>query len=156
MMHKQIKGSDFLPMQTRKNSELSIILTSQISHFELASINFCPPRYSTGKWVVLRRELGGNAVGENPSRWELEWGIGRIYGNPGQVGPVRDFEKPPELYCILIIMSTHNMFLWRNNKNIKNNLVEKFVLDKSRAMPFQKAVLSRFSPFGLLPSKSEN
>ena len=25
-------------------------------------INFCPPRSSTGKWVVLRRELGGNAV----------------------------------------------------------------------------------------------
>ena len=27
-------------------------------------INFCPPRSSTGKWVVLRRELGGNAVDE--------------------------------------------------------------------------------------------
>ena len=27
-------------------------------------INFSPPRSSTGKWVVLRRELGGNAVGE--------------------------------------------------------------------------------------------
>ena len=27
-------------------------------------INFCPPRSSTGKWVVLRRELGGNAVVE--------------------------------------------------------------------------------------------
>ena len=27
-------------------------------------INFYPPRSSTGKWVVLRRELGGNAVDE--------------------------------------------------------------------------------------------
>ena len=62
MMRKQNKGSDFLPMQTRKNSELSIILTSLIFHCELARINFCPPRSSTGKWVVLRRELGGNAV----------------------------------------------------------------------------------------------
>ena len=26
-------------------------------------INFCPPQSSIGKWVVLRRELGGNAVG---------------------------------------------------------------------------------------------
>ena len=64
MMRKQNKGSDFLPMQTRKNSELSIILTSLIFHCELARINFCPPRSSTGKWVVLRRELGGNAVDE--------------------------------------------------------------------------------------------
>ena len=64
MMRKQNKGSDFLPMQTRKNSELSIILTSLIFHGELARINFCPPRSSTGKWVVLRRELGGNAVDE--------------------------------------------------------------------------------------------
>ena len=63
MMRKQNKGSDFLPMQTRKNSELSIILTSLILHCELAMVNFCPPRSSTGKWVVLRRELGGNAVG---------------------------------------------------------------------------------------------
>ena len=58
MMRKQNKGSDFLPMQTLKNSELSIILTSLIFHCELARINFCPPRSSTGKWVVLRRELG--------------------------------------------------------------------------------------------------
>ena len=64
MMRKQNKGSDFLPVQTRKNSELSIILTSLIFHCELAMINFCPPRSSTGKWVVLRRELGGNAVDE--------------------------------------------------------------------------------------------
>ena len=49
-------------MQTRKSSELSIILTSLIFHCELAMINFCPSRSSTGKWVVLRRELGGNAV----------------------------------------------------------------------------------------------
>ena len=27
-------------------------------------INFCVPRSSTGKWVVLRRELGENAVDE--------------------------------------------------------------------------------------------
>ena len=64
MMRKQNKGSDFLPVQTRKNSELSIILTSLIFHCELAMINFCPPRSSTGKWVVLRRKLGGNAVDE--------------------------------------------------------------------------------------------
>ena len=64
MMRKQNKGSDFLPMQTGKNSELSIILTSLIFHCELAMINFCPLRSSTGKWVVLRRELGGNAVDE--------------------------------------------------------------------------------------------
>ena len=64
MMRKQNKVSDFLPMQTRKNSELSIILTSRIFHCELARINFCPLRSSTGKWVVLRRELGGNAVDE--------------------------------------------------------------------------------------------
>ena len=62
MMRKQNKGSDFLPMQTRKNSELSIILTSLIFHCELAMINFCPRRSSTCKWVVLRRELGRNAV----------------------------------------------------------------------------------------------
>ena len=64
MMRKQNKGSDFLPMQIWKNSELSIILTSLIFHCELAMINFCPPRSSIGKWVVLRRELGGNAVDE--------------------------------------------------------------------------------------------
>ena len=64
MMRKQNKGSDFLPMQTRKNSELSIILTSLIFHCESAKIKFCPPRISTGKWVVLRRELGGNAADE--------------------------------------------------------------------------------------------
>ena len=51
-------------MQTRKNLELSIIPTSLIFLCELARINFCPPRSSTGKWVVLRRELGGNAVEE--------------------------------------------------------------------------------------------
>ena len=62
MMGKQNKGSDFLPIQTRKNSELSIILTSLIFHCELTRIIFCPPRSSTGKWVVMRRELGGNAV----------------------------------------------------------------------------------------------
>ena len=68
MMHKQNKGSDFLPMQTRKNSELSIILTSLIFYCELARINFCSPRSSTGKWMVLRRELGGNAVDEKNCR----------------------------------------------------------------------------------------
>ena len=64
MIGKQNKGSDFLHVQTRKKSELSIILTSLIFHCELATVNFCPPRSSTGKWVVLRRELGGNAVDE--------------------------------------------------------------------------------------------
>ena len=64
MMRKKNKGSDFLPMQTRKNSELSIILTSLIVHCELARINFCPPRSSIGKWVVFQRELGGNTVDE--------------------------------------------------------------------------------------------
>ena len=112
MMRKQNKGSDFLPMQTRKNTELSIILTSLIFHCELARINFCPPRSSTGKWVVLRRELGGNAAEtrwtKNPSRWELEWGIRKIHGGlknpPHQFGG--DFEKPPELYCTLTQTST--------------------------------------------------
>ena len=79
MMRKQNKGSDFLPMQTRKNSELSIILTSLIFHCEFARINFCPPRSSTGKWVVLRRELGGNAVDEK----SVAVGIGVGYqGDP--------------------------------------------------------------------------
>ena len=27
-------------------------------------INFCPPWSSTGKWAVLRRELGGKVVDE--------------------------------------------------------------------------------------------
>ena len=58
--------------QTRKNSELSIILTSLIFHCELARINFCPPQSSIGKWVVLRRELSGNAVDEK----SVEVGIG--------------------------------------------------------------------------------
>ena len=64
MMRKQNKGFDFVPMQTQKNWELSIILTSLIFHCELSRINFCPPRSSTGEWVALRRELGGNAVDE--------------------------------------------------------------------------------------------
>ena len=63
-MRKQNKGSAFLPMQSRKNSELSIILTSLIFHCELPRINFCPPRSSTDKWVVFRRELSGNVVDE--------------------------------------------------------------------------------------------
>ena len=104
MMRKQNKGFDFLPMQTRKNSELSIILTSLIFHCELARINFCPPQSSTGKWVVLRRELGGNAVDEN----SVAVGIGVGYQEDPRwakksTPPVRgwggDFEKPPELYC---------------------------------------------------------
>ena len=42
-------------------------------------MNFCPPRSSTGKWVVLQRELGGNAVGE---KFVME-GIGVGYwGDP--------------------------------------------------------------------------
>ena len=80
MMRKQNKGSDFLPMQTRKNSELSIILTSLIFHCELATINFCPPRSSTASgWFC-----GGNSAEtrwtENPPRWELEWGIREVRG----------------------------------------------------------------------------
>ena len=101
MMRKQNKGSDFLPMQTRTNSELSIILMSLIFHCELARINFFPPRSSTGKWVVLRRELGGNAVDEK----SVAVGIGVGYQEDPRwakksTPPVRgDFEKPPELYC---------------------------------------------------------
>ena len=79
-MHKQNKGSDFLPMQTRKNSELSIILTSLIFRCELARINFCPPRSSTGKWVVLRRELGGYAVDEKSVAVGIGVGIRKIRG----------------------------------------------------------------------------
>ena len=67
-------------------------------------INFCPPRSSTGKWVVLRRELGGNAVDEK----SVAVGIGVGYQKDPQwaqksTPPVRggDFEKPPELYCTL-------------------------------------------------------
>ena len=90
-------------MQTRKNLELSIILTSLIFHCELARINFCPPRSSTGKWVVLRSELGGNAVDEK----SVAVGIGVGYQEDPRwakksTPPVRgggDFEKPPELYC---------------------------------------------------------
>ena len=109
MMRKQNKGSDFLPMQTRKNSELSIILTSLIFHCEFERINFCPPRSATGKWVVLRRELGGNAVDEK----SVAVGIGVGYQEDPRwakksTPPVRggggggrggDFEKPLELYC---------------------------------------------------------
>ena len=100
MMRKQNKGSEFLPMQTWKNSELSIILTSLIFHCELARINFCPPRSTTGKWVVLRRGLGGNALDEK----SVAVGIGVGYQEdprwakkPHRFGG--NFEKPPELYC---------------------------------------------------------
>ena len=48
MMRKQNKGFDFLPMQTRS---------------------------SIGKWVVLRRELGGKAVDEK----SVTVGIGMGY-----------------------------------------------------------------------------
>ena len=64
-------------------------------------INICPPRSSTGKWVVLRRELGGNAVDEK----SVAVGIGVGYQEDPRwakksTPPVRgDFEKPPELYC---------------------------------------------------------
>ena len=102
-MRKQNKGSDFLPMQTRKNSELSIILTSLIFHCELARINFCPLRSSTGKWVVLRREHGENAVDEK----SVAVGIGLGYHEDLRLAkkltpPVRGeggVEKPFELYC---------------------------------------------------------
>ena len=110
MMRKQNKGSDILAMQTRKNSELSIILTSLIFHCELAMINFCQPRSSTGKWVVLRRELGGNAVDEKSVAVdEKSVAVGNGVGykeDPRRAKkstpPVRGggFEKPPELYCI--------------------------------------------------------
>ena len=68
-------------------------------------INVCPPRSSTGKWVVLRRELGGNAVDEK----SVAVGIGVGYQEDPRrakksTPPVRGgggggFEKPPELYC---------------------------------------------------------
>ena len=109
MMRKQNKGSIFLPMQTRKNSELSIILTSLIFHCELAMINICPPRSSTGKWVVLRRELGRNAVDEK----SVAVGIGVGYQEDPRwakksTPPVRgDFEKPPELYCTILLLFLH-------------------------------------------------
>ena len=65
--------------QTRKNLELSIILTSLIFHCELARINFCPPRSSIGVCFC-----GGNSAEtrwtKNPSRWELEWGKRKIRG----------------------------------------------------------------------------
>ena len=89
MMRKQNKGSDFLPMQTRKNSELSIILTSLIFHCELARINFCPPRSSINA-VDEKSVAVGIGVGyqEDP-RWAKK-----------STPPVRGgFEKPPELYC---------------------------------------------------------
>ena len=95
MVRKQNKGSDFLPMQT-----LSIILTSLIFHCELERINFCPPLSSTGKWVVLRRELGGNAVDEKSVAVRI--GVG-YQEDPRWAKkltpPVRDLEKTPELYC---------------------------------------------------------
>ena len=69
---------------------------SLISHFELARINFCPPRTSTGKWVVLRRELGRNAVDEKLAAE----GIGVGYREDLRWGGGGDFVKPPELYCI--------------------------------------------------------
>ena len=37
-------------------------------------INFCLPQSSTGKWVVLWRELGGNAVDEKSVTVEI--GVG--------------------------------------------------------------------------------
>ena len=44
---------------------------------------------------------------ENPSRWELEWGIRKIRGGlknqPHRFGG--DFEKPPELYCMSALRS---------------------------------------------------
>ena len=101
MMRKQNKGSDFLPMQSRKNSELSIILTSLIFHCELAMINFLKVHVSG--WFC-----GGNSAEtrwmKNPLRRELEWGIRKIRGGlknqPQRFGGRGgDFEKPPELYC---------------------------------------------------------
>ena len=114
-MSKQNKGFDFLPMQTRKNSELSIILTSLIFHCELATINFCPLRSSTGKWWFC----GGNSAEtrwtKNPSRWEMESedpdGLPR-WAKKSTL-PVRgggDFEKPPELYCIKWLSRDKNAF----------------------------------------------
>ena len=44
------------------NSQDSLLCV--LGELELAMINFCPPQSSTGKWVVLRRELGGNTVDE--------------------------------------------------------------------------------------------
>ena len=101
MMCKQNKGSDFLA--NSENLELSIILTSLIFHCELARINFCPLRSSTGKWVVLRRELGGNTVEEK----SVAEGIGVGYREDPRwakksTPPVRGgiLKKTPELYCM--------------------------------------------------------
>ena len=59
---------------------------------------------STGKWVVLQRELGGNTMDEK----SVAEGIGVGYREDprwakNSTPTVRggDFEKPPELYCIL-------------------------------------------------------
>ena len=69
-------------------------------------INFCPPRSSTVKGVVLRRELGGNAADEK----SIAVGIGVGYQEDPRWakkstplvrgGGGGNFEKPPELYCI--------------------------------------------------------
>ena len=126
MMCKQNKGPDFLPMQTRKiRRALSIILTSLIFHCKLARMNFFQPRSSTGKWVVLQRELGGNmdeksvaegiGVGyqEDP-RWAKK-STPPVVGGGGGGG---DFEKPPELYCILFIYMelTQGQIIHKPNK----------------------------------------
>ena len=74
---------------------------SLIFHCELTRINFCLPRSSTGKWVVLRRELGGNAVDK---KFVAEGIVVGYQEDPRwakkSTPPVwGDFEKPPELYC---------------------------------------------------------
>ena len=79
---------------------------SGIFHCEQARINFCPLQSSTGKWVVLWRELGGKAVGEKSVaeengvgyREDLQWAkksTPPVWGWGGE-----DFEKPLELYCM--------------------------------------------------------
>ena len=89
-------------------------------------INFCPPQSSTGKWVVLRRELGGDAVDkksvavgigvgyqEDP-RWaknQPHW-FGGGGGGGGGVGGGRGFEKPPELYCMLFVFLFYLLILF--------------------------------------------
>ena len=117
MMRKQNKGSDFLPMKTRKTSELSIILTSLIFHCELARINFCPLQSSTGRWVVLRRDLGGNPVDEK----SVAVGIGVGYQEDPwwakkSTSPVRGGGiLKNHLSCTVHVFHDKSLNLWGSN-----------------------------------------
>ena len=63
MMHKQNKGSDFSPCKLGK---FGAVNHSDVTNLSLQACQdkLCPPQSSTGKWVVLWRELGRNTVGE--------------------------------------------------------------------------------------------